>query len=685
MLTIKTRHPATNLHKIVLFIWLLSTPLMAATPGNNQVILDLTLMPVQPPDSLFTSSQPLLESGLQWYRLDLSPVPEQDWLLVFNHIPARQLDVFIPTNGGYRLKKMGIDSTALVSTAVRIPPGEAEPWYLRHTTTPLVPLRPQLWPAALYTSALHQQRMTTSVVQTLLLVTLIATLIVSGKLPSFRPLISHAVTAFALVLMWQGDMFRLLAWPGDPAHWVVLMTTLVLVTGTACYRHLLLTDKQLSNNVILALNILTVAGATYGVVAQVPRALTATGVLMLISVCWIAMTSLKDQLKVTLPLILTTLTLVILGFSPINLPSYQELLLLGLHASLLPLLYWSCYRHKQPRMAINATSSNNRRIFSNALRQHLTNPDTPLAVADLKQLILTTVESVLPGTPTMILHHQQNQWHTTPGDSADNMASKFNRRLPAIEADLLRVICVDTQTNINFKDGDGTVYWLLPLSIEADDKVLLLLAPNRRQRTDSNWQTACDISSHASTVFQVNRQSLFWQREASLDALTGVLNRKAFYREAQLALHQCSKASQPCCVLFMDLDNFKQLNDQQGHSAGDDALRHTARLYRRALRQEDLLGRYGGEEFVLLLPDTEPWQAFRVAERIRKIIAREQQAHGITLSIGISALSSNVNSLDKMISEADAAMYLAKQQGKNRTAISPHLPDMHTPQSEESV
>ena len=684
MRCIITRHAATDLPKTVLILWLLLlTPLMAA--ANNQLIHDLTLVPAQPPASLFTSSQSLTDSASQWYRLDLSPTPTEDSLVVFNHIPAKRLDVFIPTDGGYRLKKMGIDGTSVVSSAIKLPPGAAEPWYLRHTTTPLVTLQAQLWPASLYTAVVQQQRLAVSTVQTLLIVALIGTLVVTltRRTPSFPPLSGHIVAATVLVLLWQGDLFRLLSWPEDPARWVMLLTTLVLVTGTATYRHLLLADKPLISNIILALNTLTVAAATCGVIAQVPQAMTVTGVLLLISACSIAVASVKDQLTVTAPLILTTLTLVILGFSPLNLPSFQELLLLGVHASLLPLLYWSCHRRQQPRMATNAATSNNRRLFTNALRQHLSNPDTPLAVADLKQLILTTVESVLPGTPTMILHHHQNQWHTTPGEGAGNIPGKFSRRLPAIEADLLRVLGVDPQTSINFKDGNGAVYWLLPLSIEADDKVLLLLAPHRRQRTDDNWQLACDLSSHASTVFQVNRQSLFWQREASLDALTGVLNRRAFYREAQLTLDQCRKAAQPCCVLFMDLDNFKQLNDQQGHSAGDDALQHTARLYRRALRQEDLLGRYGGEEFVALLPDTEPWQAFQVAERIRKVIAREQKAYGITVSIGISALASNMDSLDKMIAEADAAMYLAKQQGKNRTTISPLLPDRH--RSEESV
>ncbi len=664
MLAIITRFPATDLPKILLVLWLLlSAPVMAITPGADA---NLKLVPVQPPTSLFNSTQPLTDSSqLLWYQLDLPPVSERDWLMIFGRVPARQLDVFIPTDSGYRLQKLGVDHTGSPATAIAISPGEATTWYLRHIATPLAPLQPQLLPSHLYADALNLQGVALGTVQTLLIIALIATLIARKKW-AFRPLIGHVLTTIALVLMWQGDVFHLFSWPGDPAHWVLFMTTLVLVTGIASYRHLLLTDQARARQLILTLNILTLATMLYGLTAQVPLAMTATGTLLLASACLLILIGVKTRQPAAILLALITVALYLSGFSLTNLPSTQALLLLGLHAALLPLLCWTLYRRS--RTAIDTTHiNNNRRVFTNTLREHLHNPDAPLSVADLKQRILATVASVLPGAPTIILHYQENQWHTTPGDSAGKVTRKLNRRLPVIEADLLKVISADAQTNINFKDSDGTIYWLYPLSIATNDKVLLVLALPRHQRTADNWQTACDISSHASTVFQANRQSLFWQREASLDPLTGALNRRAFQREAEAVVHQCIDATKPCSLLFMDLDNFKQLNDCQGHNAGDKALKHTARLCRKALRQEDLLGRYGGEEFVVLLPNTEPWQAFQIAERIRKTVARKKN---ITVSIGIAALSDLNSSLDKLLAEADAAMYLAKQQGKNRTVTS---------------
>jgi len=654
------------LPKILLVLWLLLS--VTASPLNADTKLEL--VPVQPPAALSTSAQPLNDNDLLWYRLDLPPVAEEGKLVVFSQVPARQLDVFIPVDGGYRLQKMGIDRTDSPTSAIAIAPNETTTWYLRHAATPLAPLQPQLLPSHLYAEALNLQGVAIGTVQALIIVALIATMIARNKW-AFPPLTGHVLTTIALVLMWQGDVFHLLSWPGDPAHWVLLMTTLVLLTGVASYRHLLLADYPMARKLILTLNTLTLTVTLYGLMAQAPMAMTAAAILLLTSACLLVLIGVKTRRTATIPLALSTLALYVSGFSLTSLPTIQEVLLLGLHASLLPLLCWSIDRRSCT--AIDATNmSNNRRVFTSTLREHLQNPDAPLGIADLKQRILATVESVLPGAPAIILHHQENQWHATPGDSAGRVTRKLNKRLPTIETDLFKVISADTQTTINFKDSDGTVYWIYPLSIETNDKVFLALALPRRQRTASNWQMACDISSHAGTVFQANRQSLFWQREASLDALTGALNRRAFYREAQTILQQCMDAAQPCSVLFMDLDNFKQLNDQRGHNAGDEALKHTASVCRKALRQEDLLSRYGGEEFVVLLPDTEPGQAFQIAERIRKAIAR-QKAQGTTVSIGISALSPANGSLDKLVAEADAAMYRAKQQGKNRTATSPHL------------
>ncbi|MGB1272394.1 MAG: GGDEF domain-containing protein, partial [Endozoicomonas sp.] len=346
---------------------------------------------------------------------------------------------------------------------------------------------------------------------------------------------------------------------------------------------------------------------------------------------------------------------------------------------LLPLFYWQSHQQNlQHAMAISAIAptTQKRRIFEAALRKHLQKPEAPLAEADIPERILFTFEDVLPGMPVMILIHEQDDWHIM-GDYSKT-AESLRSQLPAIEDELFHVVASGVETKIHFKDRYGSIYWVFPLSIEDGHKTLLVLSPPRHHRNSATWQTTCDISSHACTLFQASRQSRFWRQQASLDALTGLLNRRAFCQEAELILTQSTEqqTTPSCCALFIDIDNFKQLNDRLGHARGDQVLKRTAASCRSTLRQEDLLGRYGGEEFVALLPNTEPWQAFQVAERIRSNIEKESglfKNTAITLSIGLAALSSRVSSLDQLLEDADTAMYQAKQQGKNRTVVSTAL------------
>ena len=517
-------------------------------------------------------------------------------------------------------------------------------------------------------------------------------------------LISHMLAANLMVLIWQGDIFRVVSWLGDPAHWLMLITVVVLITGISSYRTLALlpvyTPK--TDRLIRSLNTLAMALAVYGI-ASTPsvatlklagHALLASFTLVVLATACCLYNGIRPA-KMAFPAALTML--ISLSWyteaGPASLTTRPELILLSFHAVLLPLFYW--YGHQQNlnhAVSINAIApaSRKRRIFESALREHLQTPDSPLSDNELIQKVLATFDQVLPGVPAMVFRHQQDEWHFSPGETTDysRAAENLARQLPDIEEDLLSVIASGIETKINFKDRFGTIYWLFPLNIDAGYKVLMVLAPSRYHRNATTWQTASDISNHACTLFQANRQSLFWQQQANLDPLTGLLNRRAFCQEAENIIQAAlgSDPIRPCCALFMDIDNFKQLNDLQGHNAGDQTLKTTALICRKSLRHQDLSGRYGGEEFVALLPDTEPWQAFHVAERIRSAIASEHAKNNqwansqpTTVSIGIAALSKDVNSLDRLLEEADTAMYQAKQKGKNRTSISASLTDVRLP------
>jgi len=161
------------------------------------------------------------------------------------------------------------------------------------------------------------------------------------------------------------------------------------------------------------------------------------------------------------------------------------------------------------------------------------------------------------------------------------------------------------------------------------------------------------------------------RQQASTDYLTGVANRRNLMQRLKSEFERAMRhPTVNCCVLAIDLDEFKLVNDTLGHAAGDAVLIHVAHLMREATRQHDLVGRSGGEEFTLLLPDTDLDEAQALAERLRQRIADtptrcDGRSVPITVSIGIAMIRQGDTDADAVMARADRALYQAKHQGRN--------------------
>ena len=171
-------------------------------------------------------------------------------------------------------------------------------------------------------------------------------------------------------------------------------------------------------------------------------------------------------------------------------------------------------------------------------------------------------------------------------------------------------------------------------------------------------------------VDAVNRYQRRLERVAATDPLTGMLNRQAFDFIFGVALRECQRNGQPLSVILFDIDLFKQVNDTHGHLAGDNVLRTIADVTRRQLREADVVARWGGEEFLVLLKDCPLANALAVAEKLRAAIAgyRFGIAAGdarITVSLGVAEYTPG-DTVDKLFNRADSALYLAKRNGRNR-------------------
>jgi diguanylate cyclase (GGDEF)-like protein len=160
-------------------------------------------------------------------------------------------------------------------------------------------------------------------------------------------------------------------------------------------------------------------------------------------------------------------------------------------------------------------------------------------------------------------------------------------------------------------------------------------------------------------------------RLAHYDGLTGILNRPAFLAEFEREASRSRRGGERFSLAVFDLDHFKNLNDRFGHAAGDEVLRLAAATMRQCLRRHDVLGRYGGEEFALLMPAADKDTGLRIAERVRAAVEglafnRSEQPITLSLSGGVATQGEDGASWEELFAAADRALYAAKNAGRNR-------------------
>ncbi|MBQ8168318.1 GGDEF domain-containing protein [bacterium] len=189
-----------------------------------------------------------------------------------------------------------------------------------------------------------------------------------------------------------------------------------------------------------------------------------------------------------------------------------------------------------------------------------------------------------------------------------------------------------------------------------------------------------ELSNQAATT--INRANVYAEilKHATLDALTGVYNRRQLEERIKQEIASSHRQKTPLCAIMTDIDYFKKVNDTYGHTVGDLVLKTVSKVMRSQLREYDIAGRYGGEEFAILLPFTKLKEAKMVAERLRKSIETktidisevnpeaEQKTINVTISLGIYELKTSDEDSD-LLKNADKALYQAKESGRNKVVI----------------
>ena len=260
-------------------------------------------------------------------------------------------------------------------------------------------------------------------------------------------------------------------------------------------------------------------------------------------------------------------------------------------------------------------------------------------------------------------------WATGPGDRTG--LAQLNKGIADVCAG------VATEFGLEYRSREDGVWSLLcvrPLAggggaVVAHDDI------TERKRVEER------LAAQNELLLDLNRRTQALQEalrvEASTDGLTGLLNRRQLDRRTAEAVRVARRHGRPLACLMVDLDHFKDVNDNFGHQVGDDALREVAQRLRLTCRRSDVIGRYGGEEFVVLLPETDAEGAMVMAERIRDAIAAPPfvtRHRGVEIevalaaSVGVACFGEDARERLMLYAAADRALYAAKRGGRNQVA-----------------
>ncbi|MFN3739958.1 MAG: GGDEF domain-containing protein [Thermodesulfovibrionales bacterium] len=228
---------------------------------------------------------------------------------------------------------------------------------------------------------------------------------------------------------------------------------------------------------------------------------------------------------------------------------------------------------------------------------------------------------------------------------------------------------------------EGILFLVVVPLISSGTILGYLLLGNRKERVfDLELASIISlIANNVSLVFDKIRLFKEMERLSITDALTGLFNRRYFYEALQKEIERVKRYKATFSIVLIDIDDFKKVNDEYGHLAGDRVLQVLADILRKALRKVDIIARYGGEEFILLLPNTQKEDAGIIANRIREKISKTifecnsdkgiEVLCPVTISGGITTCPDDFIDADRLLSAADKAMYEAKSLGKNRIVL----------------
>lgn len=318
-----------------------------------------------------------------------------------------------------------------------------------------------------------------------------------------------------------------------------------------------------------------------------------------------------------------------------------------------------------------------------ALQEAMAELSSQLDLNQVLRRILVTLRKILDYDSAALFLKKEDKLTVVAARGFQNTARLINRSFPInsqllieIQSTRQPIILEDAQLDPRYIRWEGAELvrgWLCVPLVRHEVFIGFLTIDSYLPGAykDEDALIAQTFADEAAIVIENARLYEKANELATSDGLTGIINRRYFYEIAKKEFERSQRYKNPLSIIMIDIDHFKYVNDSYGHAAGDQVLIQFVQRVLKELRSTDILCRYGGEEFAILLPETEIQEAIQAAERLREVVAADpfilQTAQSyITISLGVATNEADVSLLDVLIDRSDKALYESKQFGRNR-------------------
>jgi diguanylate cyclase (GGDEF)-like protein len=331
------------------------------------------------------------------------------------------------------------------------------------------------------------------------------------------------------------------------------------------------------------------------------------------------------------------------------------------------------------QLAVAVQAARRQRDVAETLRAAMAEQSATLDPGEVMQRLLQSLARTISGDTGVLLSRAGDGLVVA---SSHGPAAPLGTRLPAVppvlaDLDGPRAGTVTAgQAPFGALIGNPRSWLAIPVAERRRPMGILLVGSEDADALqEGQIELAAALAGQGMTAYENARLFSQVQRLATIDGLTGLFNRNQFFAEASKQSRITQRYGRPFAVIMMDVDHFKRINDSYGHPVGDEVIRVVAERLRATARDSDVLGRYGGEEFALVAPETGA-SATMLAERLRAVVcaAPIPTVAGpldVTMSVGMAHVDGGQHDLNQLLARADAALYGAKQSGRNRVVVAP--------------